>query len=94
MTFGVSSYFPAEFGLAKGVDAQRPATGWYAPGPYVQIRDSAAAHPVFYGYNGQKTIPVRWADGPAASGRPSGGACRVLRLQPGAAAGAGAFPGW
>ena len=27
VTFGVASYFPAEFGIAKGVDAQRPATG-------------------------------------------------------------------
>ena len=36
MTFGVSSFFPAEFGLARGVDAQRPTGTWYAPGPYVQ----------------------------------------------------------
>ena len=27
MTLGVASYFPAEFGLAKGVDAQSPAPG-------------------------------------------------------------------
>jgi hypothetical protein len=70
MTFGVSSYFPAEFGLAKGVDAQRPATGWYAPGPYVQTEILQAAHPVFYGYNGQKTIPVRWAEGPLLQAGP------------------------
>jgi hypothetical protein len=70
MTFGVSSYFPAEFGLAKGVDAQRPATGWYAPGPYVQSEIMQPAHPVFYGYNGQKTLPVRWADGPLLQAGP------------------------
>jgi Zinc carboxypeptidase len=71
MTFGVSSYFPAEFGLAKGVDAQRPATGWYAPGPYVQSEILQPAHPVFYGYNGQKTLPVRWAEGPFLQAGPS-----------------------
>jgi hypothetical protein len=70
MTFGVSSYFPAEFGLAKGVDAQRPATGWYAPGPYVQSEILQPSHPVFYGYTGQKTIPVRWADGPLLQAGP------------------------
>jgi hypothetical protein len=70
MTFGVASYFPAEFGLARGVDAQRPATGWYAPGPYVQSEIVQAAHPVFYGYSGQKTLPVRWADGPLLQAGP------------------------
>jgi hypothetical protein len=70
MTFGVSSYFPAEFGLARGLDAQRPATGWYAPGPYVQSEILQAAHPVFYGYDGQKTLPVRWADGPLLQAGP------------------------
>jgi hypothetical protein len=70
MTFGVSSYFPAEFGLARGVDAQRPAAGWYAPGPYVQSEILQPAHPMFYGYNGQKTLPVRWADGPLLQAGP------------------------
>jgi hypothetical protein len=70
MTFGVASYFPAEFGLAKGVDAQRPATGWYAPGPYVQSEILETAHPIFYGYAGQKTLPVRWADGPLLQAGP------------------------
>jgi hypothetical protein len=70
MTFGVSSYFPAEFGLARGVDAQRPATGWYAPGPYVQSEILQPAHPVFFGLAGQKTLPVRWADGPLLQAGP------------------------
>lgn len=70
MTFGVSSYFPAEFGLARGVDAQRPAPGWYAPGPYVQSEILQTAHPMFYGYSGQKTLPVRWADGPLLQAGP------------------------
>jgi hypothetical protein len=63
MTFGVASYFPAEFGLARGVDAQRPTGNWYAPGPYVQSEIMRAEHPVVYGYR-NKTLPVRWADGP------------------------------
>jgi hypothetical protein len=70
MTFGVASYFPADFGLAKGVDAQRPATGWYAPGPYVQSEILQPEHPIFYGYAGQKTLPVRWADGPLLQAGP------------------------
>ncbi|MCC7034719.1 MAG: hypothetical protein IT179_17995 [Acidobacteria bacterium] len=72
MTFGVASYFPAEFGLARGVDAQRPAPGWYAPGPYVQSEILQPAHPLFYGYAGQKTLPVRWADGPLLQAGPPG----------------------
>ena len=63
MTFGVASFFPAEFGLARGVDAQRPTGNWYAPGPYVQSEILRPEHPVVYGY-ANKTLPVRWADGP------------------------------
>jgi hypothetical protein len=63
MTFGVASYFPAEFGLTRHVDAQRPSGNWYAPGPYVQAEIQQANHPVLFGYSG-KTLPVRWADGP------------------------------
>ena len=43
MTFGVASYFPAEFGIAQGRRrAERRRQGFYAPGPYVQQRDPAA----------------------------------------------------
>ena len=42
MTFGVASFFPAEFGLARGVDAQRP-TGQLVRARAVRPeRDSAA----------------------------------------------------
>jgi hypothetical protein len=64
LTFGVASFFPAEFGLTRMVDAQSPAPGWYAPGPYVQTEILQPSHPVLYGYQGQKTLPVRWAGGP------------------------------
>jgi hypothetical protein len=63
MTFGVASYFPAEFGIARGVDAQRTQGNFYAPGPIVQTEIVQPTHPVFYGYEG-KNLPVRWADGP------------------------------
>lgn len=63
MTLGVASYFPAEFGIAKGVDAQSPATGFYAPGPYVNGEILLPDHPVMWGYS-QKTLPIRYAGGP------------------------------
>jgi hypothetical protein len=76
MTFGVSSFFPAEFGLTRMVDAQNPAQGWYAPGPYVQTDVMEPNHPVLFGYQGQKNLPMRWAAGPllqvAGQGGPFG----------------------
>ena len=63
MTFGVASYFPAEFGIAKGVNAQAPAAGFYAPGPYVTSEILLPNHPLMYGYT-QTTLPVRYAGGP------------------------------
>ena len=63
MTFGVASFFPAEFGLVRAVDAQRPSGTWYAPGPYVQSEILRTDHPVVFGYS-DKLLPVRWADGP------------------------------
>jgi hypothetical protein len=76
MTFGVASYFPAEFGVTRQVDAQRPSGTWYAPGPYVEMQIQQPQHPVMFGYAG-KTVPVRWAEGPllqiAGQGGPFGG---------------------
>ena len=63
ITLGASSYFPAEFGLARTVDAARPSAQFYAPGPIVEAQILRPAHPIFYGYNDQ-TIPVRYAGGP------------------------------
>jgi len=63
VTLGASSYFPAEFGLARNVDAQRPSAAFYAPGPIVQAEILKPNHPIFYGYT-ERTIPVRWAGGP------------------------------
>jgi hypothetical protein len=76
LTFGVASFFPAEFGIARSIDAQTPASGFYGPGPYVQTEVLQPAHPVLYGYNGQKHVPMRFAGGPllqvAGQGGPFG----------------------
>ena len=69
VTMGIASAFPAEFGIAKGVDAQNAAPGFYAPGPYVQSEILQPAHPVMYGYSG-KTLPVRYAGGPLLQAGP------------------------
>jgi hypothetical protein len=63
MSFGIASTFPAEFGIAKGVDTQTAQPGFYAPGPYVQSEILIPTHPVAFGYD-QKTLPVRYAGGP------------------------------
>jgi hypothetical protein len=72
LTLGVASYFPAEFGLAKGVDAQSPAQGFYAPGPYVTSEILIPSHPTMFGY-AQKTLPVRYAGGPLLQAGPPQG---------------------
>jgi hypothetical protein len=72
ITMGVASYFPAEFGLAKGVDAQSPAPGFYAPGPYVSSEILLSEHPTMYGYS-QKTLAVRYAGGPLLQAGPPAG---------------------
>lgn len=66
ITLGSASTFPAEFGLARNVNASRPAGTFYAPGPIVQAEILKAKHPIFYGYTA-KTIPVRYANGPLLS---------------------------
>jgi len=72
LTMGVASAFPAEFGIAKGVEAQSPAPGFYAPGPYVQSEILQPNHPVMYGYN-QKTLPIRFNGGPLLQAGPPPG---------------------
>jgi hypothetical protein len=45
------------------VEAARPSAQFYAPGPIVAAEVVRPSHPVFYGYT-EKTLPVRWANGP------------------------------
>jgi protein ImuB len=77
---GVASYFPAEFGIAKGVDAQNPAPGFYAPGPYVNSEILIPTHPTMFGY-AQKTLAVRYAGGPLLQAGPPAGFEQSLQLE-------------
>jgi len=63
VTLGQASFFPPEFGLTRKIDAGRPSPQFYAPGPIVEAEILQPQHPIFYGYT-QKTIPVRYANGP------------------------------
>jgi Zinc carboxypeptidase len=63
ITLGTSSFFPAEFGLTRTVDAGRTSAQFYAPGPVVEATIEKPTHPIFYGYQ-DKTVPVRYANGP------------------------------
>ncbi len=63
VTLGQASFFPAEFGLTRKIEAGRASPQFYAPGPIVEAEILQQSHPIFYGYN-QKTIPVRYANGP------------------------------
>ncbi|MFO7695236.1 MAG: M14 family zinc carboxypeptidase [Vicinamibacterales bacterium] len=66
VTLGAASFFPAEFGLARRVDAGRPSAQFYAPGPIVDAEITRPSHPIFYGYT-SKSVPVRYAGGPLLS---------------------------
>ena len=63
ITLGAASFFPADFGLTRTVDAGRTTPQFYAPGPIVEAEILRPTHPIFYGYS-QKTVPVRYANGP------------------------------
>lgn len=63
VTLGVASYMPAEFGLVRNINAQRPGASFYAPGPIVEAEIVKPPHPIFFGYAASK-IPVRYANGP------------------------------
>ena len=63
VTLGAASYVPPEYGLTREIDARRPGSGFYAPGPLVEAEISQPSHPIFYGYDTAET-PVRYANGP------------------------------
>jgi hypothetical protein len=63
ITLGAASFFPADFGLTREVEARRTSAAFYAPGPIVEAEVLKPAHPVFYGYD-KKRLPVRYAAGP------------------------------
>ncbi|MFN7948322.1 MAG: M14 family zinc carboxypeptidase [Blastocatellia bacterium] len=82
ITLGTASFFPAEFGLTRNIEAGRTSPQFYAPGPIVEAEILQASHPVFYGYT-QKTIPVRYANGPLLSVPEADRAQQVLMRFPG-----------
>ena len=63
VTLGAASYVPPEYGLTREIDARRPGSGFYAPGPLVEAEINHPSHPIFYGYD-QTETPVRYANGP------------------------------
>ena len=63
VTLGSASFFPPEFGLTRTIDAGRTSPQFYGPGPIVEAEILQTSHPLFYGYS-QKTVPVRYANGP------------------------------
>ena len=63
ITLGAASFFPAEFGLTREVEARSTSSAFYAPGPIVEAEVLKPLHPVFYGYD-KKRLPVRYAGGP------------------------------
>jgi len=62
VTLGQASTFPADFGIARRVNASSPSQQFYAPGPIIDAEILRPTHPIFYGYT-DKTITVRWASG-------------------------------
>ena len=63
VTLGAASHVPPEYGLTREIDARRPGSGFYAPGPLVEAEINQPRHPIFYGYDTTET-PVRYANGP------------------------------
>ena len=63
VTLGSASFLPPEFGLTRTIDAGRTSPQFYGPGPIIEAEILQSSHPLFYGYS-QKTVPVRYANGP------------------------------
>ena len=82
ITLGESSAFPAEYGITRTIEAARTSTQFYAPGPIVNAEVLRPSHPIFYGYT-EKTIPVRWANGPLLTVPRTDRAQQVLMQFPG-----------
>jgi hypothetical protein len=82
ITLAAASFFPPEFGIARRIEAARASGQFYAPGPIVQAEILQPTHPIFYGYT-QKTLPVRWGNGPLLSVPEQDRAAQVLMRYPG-----------
>ena len=85
MTLGAASFFPAEFGLTRSVNAQRTSAAFYAPGPIIEAEILKPTHPIFYGYT-EKKVPVRYGNGPLLQVPEADRERQVLMRYPGGAA--------
>ncbi|MGH9847230.1 MAG: M14 family zinc carboxypeptidase, partial [Blastocatellia bacterium] len=83
VTLGQASFFPAEFGLTRTIDAGRPSPQFYAPGPIVEAEILKPRHPIFYGYT-KPMVAVRYANGPLLSVPERDREAQVLMRFPGA----------
>jgi hypothetical protein len=67
VALGDAVRFPADFGLARSVDASSSTTSaFYAPRPIVSAEIVNPDHPVFYGYS-ERTMPIKYLGGPLMS---------------------------
>jgi hypothetical protein len=66
ITMGEASRFPADFGLARTVDAGSVSNTFYAPRPIVNTEILRQDHPVFFGYT-EKNLPIKYLGGPLLS---------------------------
>jgi len=82
ITLGEASAFPAEFGITRTVESARTTAAFYAPGPIINAEVLRPTHPIFYGYT-DKTLPVRWANGPLLTVPRLDRAAQVLMQFPG-----------
>jgi hypothetical protein len=82
VTLGTSSFLPADFGIAPKIDAGSTTARFYAPGPIINAEITQPASPIFYGYS-DKTIPVRWANGPLLRMSAEQDKAQVLMRYPG-----------
>jgi hypothetical protein len=82
ITLGEASAFPAEFGITRTIESARTTPAFYAPGPIINAEVLKPTHPIFYGYT-DKTMPVRWANGPLLTVPRADRAQQVLMQFPG-----------
>ncbi|MBI3422608.1 MAG: hypothetical protein HY011_06680 [Acidobacteria bacterium] len=82
ITLGAASFFPPEFGLTRQIEAGRTSPQFYAPGPIIEAEILQPNHPLFYGYT-QKTIPVRYGNGPLLAVPERDRAQQILMRYPG-----------
>jgi hypothetical protein len=82
ITLGSATFLPPDFGLTRKINAARPSSQFYAPGPIVEAELLHPESPIFYGYEG-KTLPVRYAGGPLLDVPEEDKAAQVLMQFPG-----------